>query len=115
MARADRLARTDEHRIELEAAYRVQLIDALRVTAAGRWGLFGHNKNPGDHRKAAPTIDALTEAGDTIDGMRAQLGLEPFPLHRQFLASRGPVPPSAPGEPKQALAWLARLEAPDPA
>ena len=41
--------------------------------------------------------------------MRETLGLERFPLHEQFEAARGPVPSTAPGEPKQAKAWLERL------
>lgn len=41
--------------------------------------------------------------------MRAALSLEPYELHRHFEASRGPVPSTAPGEPKQAKAWLERL------
>jgi len=43
--------------------------------------------------------------------LRAQLFMEPFALHAEFLASRGPVPATAPGEPKQAQAWLERLKA----
>ena len=42
--------------------------------------------------------------------LRERLGLEPFALHREFLAARGkPRSPSAVGEPKQAKAWLERL------
>jgi len=42
--------------------------------------------------------------------MRDDLGLTPFALHEEFEASRGPVSSNAPGEPKQARAWLDRLE-----
>ena len=111
MAKADRLARLDEQRIEIEAAYRTALVAALRLTAAGRWGLFGHNQDKSAQAKAAPLIGGLVELGDEIDGIRAQLSLEPFALHQQFLASRGPVKAHAVGEPKQAQAWLDRLEA----
>ena len=53
--------------------------------------------------------DTLTELGDTIDGMRERLLMEPFALHREFFAARGPVTASAVGEAKQAKAWLDRL------
>jgi hypothetical protein len=39
MAKADRLERLDVRRVELEAEYTTALIDALRVTASGKWGL----------------------------------------------------------------------------
>ncbi len=35
--------------------------------------------------------------------------MEPFALHGEFIADRGPVKSSAVGEPKQARAWLERL------
>ena len=111
MAKADRLARLDERRTETEAEYRAALIAALRLTAAGRWGLFGHTQDKATRAKAAPTVDALIELGDEIDRMREHLSLEPFTLHQEFLASRGPARAHAVGEPKQAQAWLDRLEA----
>jgi hypothetical protein len=46
---------------------------------------------------------------DEIDAMRDALGLDPFDLHRDFMAARGPVSADAVGEPKQARAWLDRL------
>jgi hypothetical protein len=46
---------------------------------------------------------------DEIDDLRDQLDMEPFALHREFLAARGPVQSDAVGEPKQAQAWLERL------
>ncbi|MDB5673406.1 MAG: hypothetical protein JWM65_388 [Sphingomonas bacterium] len=112
MAKADRLERLDARRVELEAEYEVALIAALRRTAAGAWGLFGHRKDRQAEAKYAPVIAELTETGEAIEEMRAQLGIEPFALHRDFLASRGPVASSAAGEPKQALAWLDRLGVP---
>ena len=54
-------------------------------------------------------IILLTARGEEIDRMRDQLGLRTFALHEEFEASRGPVAPTAPGEPKQAKAWLERL------
>jgi len=35
--------------------------------------------------------------------------MEPFALHQEFLAARGPVKSSAVGEPRMARAWLERL------
>ena len=56
-------------------------------------------------------IAPLVALGEEIDAARAALGIEPFALHVEFLAARGPVSAQAPGEPKQAKAWLARLAA----
>jgi hypothetical protein len=111
MAKADRLARLDDRRLEAEAEYRSALIDALRVTAAGKWGLFDHNPDRAARAAAAPTVEALTAIAHDIEAMRTQLGLPAFDLHRQFLGARGPVAPQAVGEPKQAQAWLDRLAA----
>lgn len=112
MAKADRLERLDRHRSELEADYREALVLALQQAAAGSWGLFGHTQDRTMRAKWAPTVTALCDMGQDIDAMRATLGMEPFALHQQFEASRGPVPSTAPGEPKQAAAWLKRLEPP---
>jgi hypothetical protein len=112
MAKADRLERLDTRRVELETEYAEALIAALRKTAAGSWGLFEHRQDRQAREKIAPVIAELSELGEAIDDMRAQLGIEPFALHRDFLASRGPVASSAAGEPKQAQAWLDRLGTP---
>jgi len=110
MARADRLARYDEQRIESEAAYRVALIAALEVTASGVWGLFDHMQDRAARARAAPTVETLNDLAEQIDDLRERLTLEPFQLHRDFVAARGkPRSPSAVGEPKQAKAWLERL------
>ncbi|WP_230483863.1 hypothetical protein [Sphingomonas sp. Leaf21] len=109
MAKADRLARLDAHRAEMENDYRDTLIAALRTTAAGKWGLFDHRRDKVARAAAAPTVARLTEMGEAIDAAREQLGLPPFDLHAEFLASRGPVGPEAVGEPNQARAWLDRL------
>eukprot|EP01136_Pigoraptor_vietnamica_P017506 Opistho-1_new@62754 len=109
MAKADRLARLDEHRTELEADYAEALIAALRTTASGKWGLFDHNGDRWARAAVAPVVDNLNEIGDAIDAARDRLGMPPYDLHQQFLASRGPVGPEAVGEPKQAQAWLERL------
>ncbi|MDI1296495.1 MAG: hypothetical protein PSY12_11540 [bacterium] len=111
MAKADRLERLDVRRTELEAEYVEALVAALQVTAAGTWGLFDHNKDKQARARVAPVIENLDDLADTIEGMREQLGLEPFTLHQEFVASRGPVASSAVGEPKQARAWLERLGA----
>ena len=109
MAKADRLARLDTRRIELEAEYTAAFIAALRVTAAGKWGLFGHQADRGRRDAVRPTVELLEQFGHDIDRARDQLGLPAFPLHEEFLGARGPVSPEAMGEPKQAQAWLARL------
>ncbi|MDE1914961.1 MAG: hypothetical protein KGJ57_05260 [Sphingomonadales bacterium] len=109
MSKAKRLERLDERRIEREAEYREALITALRLTAGGQWGLFGHNQDRHTRALAAPMVDHLCELGEEIDTMRDELSLEPFALHGEFLASLGPVSAHAVGEPKQAQAWLDRL------
>jgi hypothetical protein len=109
MAKADRLERLDTRRAELEADYTEALIAALRVTAAGQWGLFDHKADRAARKAVAPTIANLAEIGEAIDDAREQLAMEPFALQQEFLASRGPVSPQAVGEPKQAQAWLDRL------
>ena len=109
MAKADRLERLDIRRGELEAEYLEALNAALQVTAAGAWGLFDHNQDRRMQAKIAPVVDNLCELGRSIDSLRDQLSLEAFGLHREFLASRGPVASSAVGEPKQAQAWLEKL------
>ncbi|WP_150290761.1 hypothetical protein [Sphingobium estronivorans] len=109
MAKADRLERLDVRRLELEAEYRDLLLEALRVTASGKWGLFDHNGNRATRAAIAPVIAQLAEIGEAIDDMREQLMMDPFELQQQFLAARGPVSAHAVGEPKQAQAWLDRL------
>jgi hypothetical protein len=111
MAKADRLARLDVRRAELETEYRTALIAALRTTASGKWGLFDHNGNSRAREAFAPLVNNLNELGDSIDDARDQLQMPAYDVHRQFIASRGPVEPQAVGEPKQAQAWLDRLEA----
>ncbi|UYY59761.1 hypothetical protein [Sphingomonas sp. S2-65] len=109
MAKADRLARLDARRAELESEYGEALVAALRTTAAGKWGLFDHKGDRAMRAAAAPVVDDLNALGEAIDEARDQLGLPPYVLHQEFVASRGPVGPEAMGEPKQAQAWLDRL------
>lgn len=109
MARADRLERLDNRRVELEGDYVAALVNALEKAAAGSWGLFGHQKDRGAIAAWAPIVTALCDMGEEIDRMRDDLGIERYALHSEFEASRGPVPSNAPGEPKQARAWLERL------
>ena len=111
MARADRLERLDARRADLEADYTAALIEALQTAAAGSWGLFGHNRDRAAEKRVAPILENLAGIDAAIGAARDQLGLEPFTLHQQFLASRGPVASSAVGEPKQAKAWLEKLGA----
>lgn len=110
MARADRLERLDKRRSEMEADYRAALIEALEVTAAGKWGLFDHNADKIMRAATAPIIENLTEMADEIAQAREALFMEPFTLHDEFMASRGKPPTNAVGEPKQARAWLERLK-----
>jgi hypothetical protein len=110
MAKIDRLERMDMRRADLEEEYRATLIDALRVTASGAWGLFDHQQDRQARAKVAPVIETLTDMADAIDGMRETLAMPPFDLHRDFLAARGKVSAHAVGEPRQAQAWLERLE-----
>jgi hypothetical protein len=109
MSRADRLEKLDARRLELEAEYEAVLLDALRKVASGSWGLFGHNQDRVTRAKWEPVVTDLCDRGEEIDQMRASLGLQPFALHEDFEASRGPVASNAPGEPRQAKAWLERL------
>lgn len=109
MGKADRLERLDTRRVELEADYAAALLAALETAAAGSWGLFDHQKDKAARARWQPVVTGLCDLGAEIDAMRETLGLEPFALHAEFEASRGPVPSSAPGEPKQARAWLDRL------
>lgn len=111
MAKGDRLARLDAQRDDMEREYREVLIAALRTTAAGKWGFFGHRKDKAASAAAAPVVRQLTELGETIDEAREELWLPPFDVHAEFVKSRGPVGPEAVGEPKQARAWLDRLAA----
>jgi hypothetical protein len=112
MAKADRLERLDIRRAELEAEYLEALIAALQTTAAGTWGLFDHKADKVARARMAPVVENLCDLGGAIDSIRDQLNMEFFPLHAEFEASRGPVPSSAMGEPKQAQAWLEKLSVP---
>ena len=111
MAKADRLDRLDIQRQELEAEYTSVLTEALRRTASGKAGFFGHGGDRSSREAVAPVIANLTELGEAIDRARDRLVMPPFDLHKQFLASRGPVGPQAVGETRQAQAWLDRLAA----
>lgn len=110
MAKADRLERLDLRRAELENDYHAALVAALHTAAGGSWGLFGHKNDRHAREKWAPVLEALCTMAEDIDAMRETLGMAPYALHQEFLAARGPVPSNAPGEPKQAAAWLARLQ-----
>jgi hypothetical protein len=109
MGKADRLERLDMLRAEMEVEYEAALVAALRRAAAGSWGLFDHQQDRNARAKWAPAVTQLCDMGRDIDRMRDTLGLEPFPLHAEFEASRGRVPSTAPGEPKQARAWLEKM------
>jgi hypothetical protein len=95
----------------MEADYKSALMDALRRTASGKWGLFDHQGHPPTRKATAPIIEQLDDLARAINDARDQLSLPPFELHQEFLAARGPVRADAVGEPKQAQAWLDRLDA----
>lgn len=109
MARADRLERLDVNRIHNEADYRAILVAALTRCDEGTWGLFGHNDDRWTRAAFADELKELETLGEQIDAMRETLFMEPYVLHREFFASRGPAAKNAVGEPKQARAWLVRL------
>ncbi|TCP65843.1 hypothetical protein [Sphingomonas sp. PP-CE-1G-424] len=115
MAKPDRLARLDAQREDLETQYRDTLIAALEKTASGSLGLFDRSPDRRVRAAIAPTIDALNDMGADIDAMRDRLMLEPFALHRDFFAARGPVSASAVGEQKEARLWIDRLNTADAA
>ena len=115
MAKPDRLARLDAQREDLETEYRETLIAAIEKTAGGSLGLFDRTTDRRVRAAIAPTIDSLKEMGSDIDSMRERLMLEPFALHRDFFAARGPVSASAVGEQKEARLWLDRLKTQDSA
>ena len=109
MAKIDRLERLDQRRADLENEYRATLASALERTAAGKSGLFNRRADKREREAVAGVIEELRELGAAIDGLRDQLLVEPFALHRDFFDARGPVAPSAVGEPRQAKVWLERL------
>ncbi len=111
MAKIDRLERLDQRRADLEAEYREMLGAALERTAAGKPGLFNHRADKRERAAVAPVIEELRALGEAIDRLRDQLMIAPFALHRDFFDARGPVAPSAVGEPRQAKQWLERLAA----
>lgn len=110
MAKADRLERLDKRRTEMEADYLEALIEALRVTASGKWGLFDHNADKIMRAATEPVLSNLQDIADEIAQARETLFMEPFTLHDEFLAARGKPGAHAVGEPKQARVWLERLK-----
>ena len=109
MSRADRLERLDDQRLEFEVQFKDLLVAALERAASGSWGLFQHNSDKISRKAWGPAVTELVELGEQIDDAHKVLGLEPFALFGEFRAARGPVASNAPGEPKQAKAWLERL------
>lgn len=107
-SRMDKSARLVEKLEGMEREYRAVLTRALTDCAAGCWGIFGQNEPLRGNENPA-RLDELRDLAGAIDRLRARLGDAPFPLHQEFEAARGPVDPNAPGEPKQAKAWLKTL------
>jgi hypothetical protein len=103
-----KMERLSQRLHDLELEYRAVLTKALSACAGGRWGLFGHNEHL--HSLGAPAeLGELRALAETIDRVRVRLGEAPFALHAEFEAARGRADANAPGEPKQAQAWLQRL------
>lgn len=96
----------------LEGEYRQHLIVALQNCAAGHWGLFDHRQDKHARAMVAPIIERLSDLAEEIDEQRELLSMEPFALHEEFMASRGPVKSNAVGEPRQAKAYLEKLGEP---
>jgi hypothetical protein len=84
----DKTERLSQQLDELEREYRTVLIRALTDCADGRWGLFGHNEHLHSYGKPAE-LGELRELAQAINGLRARIGDEPFPLHEEFEAARG--------------------------
>ena len=70
MAKADRLARLEVRRAELETEYTQALVGALRATASGKWGLFDHNGDRWTRAAVASVVDNLNEVSRAIDVAR---------------------------------------------
>ena len=105
----DKLERLSQQADGLEHDYRAVLSKALTDCAGGRWGLFGHNEHL--HGYDSPSeLDELRALARAINRLRSRVGEGPFPLHEEFEAIRGPADANAPGEPKQAEEWLARVK-----
>ena len=104
----DKLERLSLQVDELERQYRAILTKALTDCTSGRWGLFGHNEHH-DAYRGPDELAELRELAQGINQLRARISEGPFPLHEEFEAARGPAGANAPGEPKQAQAWLERL------
>lgn len=102
----------DGQRLALEQDYAAAFTAALRRCAAGSWGLFDHNQDRNERRNWDASLTELHDMASEINRMRDSLGLSGFAAHHDFEAARGPVSSSAPGEPKQAKAWLAAMDGP---
>ncbi len=109
MSKADRLQRLDVKRTHLEEDYRALLTTALRKCSDGTWGLFGHRDDRWSMAAFNDELEELATLAADIDAMRETLFMDPFALHGEFFASRGPVDATAVGEPKQARIWLEKL------
>lgn len=111
MSRASRRAACEKELATLEAKFSAQLVDALRKSAAGRWGLFGPGEalvyNP---RTWVKEINALRDLGGEIEALRAKLGHGSFPLNQRYLHFSKRRGPNDPGDPKLAAEFLREIE-----
>jgi tetratricopeptide (TPR) repeat protein len=99
-----RRAKLERDLKSLEANFAEELLSALRICAAGHWGLLGRNGERWDDGRS------LVGLGDEISALRKELGYtEGFGLYERFVAYRRRRGPNDPGEPKLAQAFLAGL------
>lgn len=115
MASKRRLASRERDVQLAEAAYEERLLSALRVCAAGSWGLFGANDaveatQSGKYATPHSAWTDLSERAEEINDLRASLGLEPFALHGRLLEyRRQAIDPNALGEPRLAQRFIDEL------
>jgi len=117
MSRSTRRQKSEAHLKSLEEQFSVNLFDALRGCAAGRWAMFGQNGGviAGQEKDVREMLkskvaEELLRAGEEIERMRRELGFtesyQPFKRYLEFRQMRGS---NVPGEPKLAVQFLEEL------
>lgn len=116
MSRETRRVKLEEDLERLQSTFKTQLLEALRVCAAGQWGLFGQNDETlktafgSNHRYISQDAQDLLSLGDKIADLRAQLGYtDSYALYERFLAVRNDRESNALGESKRAQRFLDEL------
>lgn len=114
----DQMKPSMQKRLEaLEADYMIQLIEALKRCAGGKYGLLDQNDAVMDtlnkrlrSRLSSQDAEDLLELGSLIGKLRQQLGYtDAFAPHQRLLKIRSSSHANSPGEPKLARAWLEEL------